>query len=147
MVTPPHLIAISSSKRDAWERFLFAIIIVNAWNEACFAHLVGSLDLFWGFHRQATCLLERLDRFYVSGWALWRGGMVCIWPGTVLADHAPVSLRILALQAFGALAEVVGFLILAYCSLVWLIVSVLFGRVIPVRARIRASASYVYFRF
>lgn len=38
--------------------------------------------------------MERLDRFYVGDWASFLGGTVCIWPGTSMSDHSPVSLTI-----------------------------------------------------
>ena len=36
--------------------------------------------------------MERLDRFYVSDWAIGRGGESGVVPGTTLSDHAPVIL-------------------------------------------------------
>ena len=36
--------------------------------------------------------MERLDPFYVSDWAIGRGGESGVIPGTTLSDHAPVIL-------------------------------------------------------
>ena len=94
--TPPHLPDIAPAEIDAWDSFLFALRLSDAWHEHSFTHTEGSLHFSWGFRRQAGRLLERLDRFYIGAWAAGIGGSMMIWPGTALSDHAPVSIRILA---------------------------------------------------
>ena len=92
----PHLCitSIASCERDDWERFLFAVRGADAWHEQSFARTPESLSFSWGFHRLGGSLLERLDRFYVDPWIAAHGGTLGIIPGTVLSDHAPVSLHI-----------------------------------------------------
>ncbi|MCO5597032.1 hypothetical protein L7F22_051105 [Adiantum nelumboides] len=46
--------------------------------------------------RQGGLFLKRLDRFYVGCFGADSGGIVSIFPGTVLSDHALVSLCILS---------------------------------------------------
>lgn len=41
-------------------------------------------------------MLECLDRFYVGAWASVAGGSMMTWCGTLLSDHTPVSLRLIA---------------------------------------------------
>lgn len=91
---PPVLTSIASTEQDAWERFLLCIRAVDAWYTPSFAHLPSSLAFSWGLRRQQGRLLERLDRFYVGDWASFMGGSICIWPGTSMSDHSPVSLTI-----------------------------------------------------
>ena len=38
--------------------------------------------------------MERLDRFYVSDWAIGRGGNMGIVPRTTLSDHASMILAL-----------------------------------------------------
>ena len=52
------------------------------------------MDYWWGFRRERGRLLERLDRFYVSEWAIGRGGLVEVLLGTTLSDYAPVILTL-----------------------------------------------------
>ncbi|MCO5554186.1 hypothetical protein L7F22_007712 [Adiantum nelumboides] len=89
---PPALPHIARCKRDAWERFLFALAGVDAWHNPSFAHVVSPLHFSWGFHRQGGLLLKRFDRFYVGHFAAESGGIISILPGTSLTNHAPVSL-------------------------------------------------------
>ncbi|MCO5558947.1 hypothetical protein L7F22_012538 [Adiantum nelumboides] len=62
-VQSPTLPHIARCKRDAQDRFLFAIAGVDAWHIPSFAHVDSSLHFSWGFHRQGGLLLKRLDRF------------------------------------------------------------------------------------
>ena len=52
------------------------------------------MDYLWGFRREGGRLLERFDRFYVSDWAIGRGGQVGFVPGTTLSDNALVLLTL-----------------------------------------------------
>lgn len=94
--TPPHLPEIAPVEIDAWDTFLFALRLSDAWHEPSFMHTQGTLDFSWGFRRQSGRLLERLDRFYIGAWASMFTGSMMIWPGTALSDHAPLYLRIVA---------------------------------------------------
>ena len=67
---------------------------VDAWHLPSFAHHEDSLDFYWGYKRQNARLLERLDKFYVGQWVASFGGLVSIWPCTVLSDHALVSIHL-----------------------------------------------------
>lgn len=87
---PLVLTSIASSEQDAWERFLLCICAVDAWCTPSFAHRPCSLPFSWGLRRQQGRLLERLDRFYVSDWASFLGGTVCIWPGTSMSDQEEI---------------------------------------------------------
>lgn len=90
---PPILTSIAPSEQDAWERFLLAIHASDAWHILAFAHHQPcSLTFSWGLRRQQGRLLERLDRLYVGDWAARLGGSICIWPGTSMSDHSPLSL-------------------------------------------------------
>ena len=90
----PVLTSIAPSEQDAWDRFLLCIRAEDVWCMPSFAHQPCSLGFSWGLRRQQGRLLERLDRFYVGSWASHLGGSICIWPGTSMSDHSPVSLTV-----------------------------------------------------
>ena len=48
------------------------------------------MDFSWGYKREGGRLLERLDRFYNSDWAIGRGRESGVVPGMTLSDHALV---------------------------------------------------------
>ena len=50
------------------------------------------MDFSWGYRREGGRLLEWLDRFYVSDWAIGRGGESRVVLGITLSGHAPVIL-------------------------------------------------------
>lgn len=52
------------------------------------------MDYSWGFKWEGGKLLERLDRFYVSDWAIGRGGQTGVVPGMTLSNHALVILTL-----------------------------------------------------
>ena len=62
----PEFVGISQANQTTWETFLFAVGEWDNWREP--------------FFRKGGRLLERLDRFYVSDWAIDRGGQVGVVP-------------------------------------------------------------------
>ena len=89
-------VGIAHAEQSEWESFLFAVGGRDSWREPFFYRWPGSLDFSWGYRREGGRLLERLDGFCVSDWAIGRGGASGMVLGTTLSDHAPV---ILALDA------------------------------------------------
>lgn len=81
--------------RDFCYVFTLWIHAVDTWHMPSFVHQPRSLAFSWGLCRQqGRLLLERLDRFYIGDWASYLGGSICIWLGTSMSDHSPVSLTI-----------------------------------------------------
>lgn len=48
---PPHLRGITSVDIDAWDSFLFALQLLDAWHEQSSMHTKGTLDFLSGFCR------------------------------------------------------------------------------------------------
>ena len=59
-----------------------------------FCRWLESLDYSWGIRREGGHLLERLNMFYVSDWAIGKEGHFGVVHGMTLSDHASVILTL-----------------------------------------------------
>ena len=78
----PDFAGIALAEQSEWESFLFVVGGRDSWREPSFYKWPGSLDFSWGYRREGSRLLEHLDCFYVSDWAIGRGGASRVVLGT-----------------------------------------------------------------